>query len=48
MNRFQFTPQAIGDLFDIWSYIAAENPEAADEVEREPSMTPVNSSAENL
>ena len=33
MSLFKFTPQAVVDLFDIWSYIAADNPEAADRVE---------------
>lgn len=35
MSRYQFTPQAVDDLFDIWSFIAQDNPEAADRVERE-------------
>lgn len=33
MNRYQFTPQALDDLFDIWSYIAQDNTAAADRVE---------------
>ena len=33
MSLFRFTPQAVADLFDVWSYIAADNPEAADRVE---------------
>lgn len=33
MSLFKFTPQAVADLFDIWSYIASDNPEAADRVE---------------
>jgi plasmid stabilization system protein ParE len=33
MTRYQFTPQAVGDLFDIWSFIAEENPAAAGRVE---------------
>jgi antitoxin ParD1/3/4 len=33
MNSFQFTPQAVADLFDIWSFIAQDNPTAADRVE---------------
>lgn len=33
MNRYQFTPQALDDLFEIWSYIAQDNPAAADRVE---------------
>ncbi len=33
MTAYRFTPQASGDLFEIWSYIAADNPEAAGRVE---------------
>lgn len=33
MTRYRFTPQAIDDLFEIWSYIAQDNPQAADRVE---------------
>jgi plasmid stabilization system protein ParE len=33
MSRYQFTPQATNDLLDIWSFIAQDNPEAADRVE---------------
>ena len=33
MSEYQFTPQAVDDLFAIWSYIAAENPDAANRVE---------------
>jgi plasmid stabilization system protein ParE len=33
MTRYRFTPQALNDLFDIWSYIAQDSPEAADRVE---------------
>ncbi len=33
MSRYQFTPQAVADLFDIWSFIAQDNPTAADRVE---------------
>jgi toxin ParE1/3/4 len=33
MIRYQFTPQAVADLFDIWSFIAEDNPAAADRVE---------------
>src|SRR5579863_6615370 len=33
MSGYQFTPQAIDDLFDIWSYIAKENLDAANRVE---------------
>ena len=35
MTRYRFTPQAFEDLFDIWSYIAQDNPAAADRVEEE-------------
>ena len=34
MTRYQFTPQALDDLFEIWSYIAQDNPAAADRVEQ--------------
>ena len=30
MSRYQFTPQAVDDLFEIWSYIAGDNLDAAD------------------
>jgi plasmid stabilization system protein ParE len=33
MNRYQFTPQAARDLFEIWTYIARDNVEAANRVE---------------
>lgn len=33
MSQYQFTPQALDDLFEIWSYIAQDNPAAADRVE---------------
>jgi plasmid stabilization system protein ParE len=33
MGRFQFTPQALDDTFEIWSYIAQDSPAAADRVE---------------
>lgn len=33
MSRYQFTPQALDDLFEIWSYIAQDNATAADRVE---------------
>lgn len=33
MGEYQFTPQALDDLFDIWSYIAQDSPAAADRVE---------------
>ena len=33
MTLFRFTPQAEADLFEVWSYVASQNPEAADQVE---------------
>jgi plasmid stabilization system protein ParE len=33
MTGYRFTPQALNDLFEIWSYIAQDNPTAADRVE---------------
>jgi len=33
MSRYQFTPQAVDDLFEIWSYIARDNVEAANRLE---------------
>jgi plasmid stabilization system protein ParE len=33
MSRYQFTPQAIDDLFEIWSYIARDSSQAANRVE---------------
>lgn len=33
MTLFRFTPQASDDLLEIWQYIAADNPKAADRVE---------------
>jgi plasmid stabilization system protein ParE len=33
MSAYRFTPQALDDLFDIWTFIAQDNPEAADRVE---------------
>ncbi len=33
MSSYQFTPQAVADLFDLWSFIAQDNPAAADRVE---------------
>ena len=35
MKSWRLTPAAEDDLFDIWAYIAADNPEAADRVEGE-------------
>ena len=33
MSHYQFTPQAVDDLFEIWIYIARDNVEAANRVE---------------
>jgi len=33
MSRYQFTPQAVDDLFEIWSYIARDSAGAANGVE---------------
>ena len=33
MSEYRFTPQAVDDLFEIWSYIAGDDPEAANRVE---------------
>ena len=33
MNRYKFTPQAVDDLFEIWTYIARDSVAAADRVE---------------
>jgi len=33
MSEYQFTPEALQDLLDIWNFIAADNIEAADRVE---------------
>jgi len=33
MSSYQFTPQAIEDLFEIWNYIAGDDVEAASRVE---------------
>ena len=35
MSRYQFTPQASDDLFEIWSYIARDSVQAADRLEDE-------------
>ena len=34
MSSYQFTPQAAEYLFDIWSYIASDDLDAADRVEK--------------
>jgi plasmid stabilization system protein ParE len=33
MSEYQFTPEALSDLFELWNYIAGDNVEAADRVE---------------
>jgi plasmid stabilization system protein ParE len=33
MSRYQFTPPALDDLFEIWSYIARDNVDAANRLE---------------
>ena len=33
MSSYRFTPEAADDLLDIWSFIARDNPRAADRVE---------------
>ncbi len=33
MSSYQFTLQAVDDLFEIWSYIAGDDLEAANRVE---------------
>jgi plasmid stabilization system protein ParE len=33
MSQYQFTPQAVSDLLEIWTFIARDNLEAADRVE---------------
>src|SRR5262249_20240484 len=33
MEKYEITPEAVGDLFDIWNFIAQDNPETADRVE---------------
>lgn len=33
MSTYQFTPQAVDDLIDIWIFIAGDNLQAADRVE---------------
>jgi len=35
MSRYQFTPQAVDDLFEIWTYIARGSARAANRVEAE-------------
>jgi plasmid stabilization system protein ParE len=33
MSSYQFTPQALGDLLDIWNFIGQDNPTVADRVD---------------
>jgi plasmid stabilization system protein ParE len=33
MTDYEFTPEAVEDLFEIWSYIAKDSPEFANRVE---------------
>ncbi len=33
MSKYQFTPEALSDLFELWSYIAADSVDAANHVE---------------
>jgi plasmid stabilization system protein ParE len=33
MSSYQFTPQAVEDLFEIWSYIGGDDLDAANRVE---------------
>jgi len=33
MSEYQLTPEALNDLFELWSYIAADNVDAASRVE---------------
>jgi plasmid stabilization system protein ParE len=35
MNAYQLTPPALDDLFEIWSYIARDNVDAANRLESE-------------
>jgi plasmid stabilization system protein ParE len=34
MKRFRITPRASADIDEIWTYIAQDNPAAADRVEQ--------------
>jgi plasmid stabilization system protein ParE len=29
MEKYELTPEAISDLFEIWNFISKDNPEAA-------------------
>jgi plasmid stabilization system protein ParE len=33
MSQYRFTPEAVDDLFEIWTYTAQDNAQAADRVE---------------
>jgi plasmid stabilization system protein ParE len=33
MGKYQLTPDAVSDLFEIWNFISKDNPEAANRVE---------------
>lgn len=33
MEKYHLTPEALSDLFEIWDYIAQDNPAAADRVQ---------------
>lgn len=33
MEKYEITPEAVSDLFEIWDYINRDNPGAADRVE---------------
>lgn len=32
MDKYQLTPEAISDLFEIWNFINSDNPDAANPV----------------
>ena len=32
MSKYQFTPEALSDVFEVWSSIAADNVDAANRV----------------
>jgi plasmid stabilization system protein ParE len=34
MEKYELTPEAVSDLFEIWNFINQDNPEAADRVEK--------------
>lgn len=33
MEKYQLTPEAVSDIFEIWNFISQDNSEAADRVE---------------